>query len=205
MNSIRTFLHDERGASAVEFVLVVPILALFIFGAIDVGIFAWRINLAEKATQAGVRLAVVTAPVASGLTAENYVNRNVGGTIIRQGDVIPAAALTTVTCDNATCSPCPASGLTSCTRDATAFTRIVDRMRVYDRTIQAANVLVEYRGSGLGFAGDPSGMQIAPLVTVRLRDMRYTPMVGYIFNGGIALPDFASSLTMEDGSGANSN
>ena len=204
MNSIRTFLRDQRGASAVEFVLVVPILALFIFGAIDVGIFAWRINLAEKATQTGVRLAVVTDPVASALTTEQYVGKTVNGTTLQQGQVIPAGALGLIQCTSTACT-CPIPPCPALTFAPAAFQNIVDRMHFYDPTIQAANVLVEYRGSGLGFAGDPGGMQIAPLVTVRLRNMRYTPMVGYIFNGGIALPDFASSLTMEDGSGKYSN
>ena len=36
--------------------------------------------------------------------------------------------------------------------------------------IEASNLIVEYRGSGLGYAGNPNGMDISPLVTVRLTD-----------------------------------
>lgn len=203
MNLLRTFLRDQRGASSVEFVLVVPVLALFIFGVINVGWFAWKINLMEKAAQAGVRYAVATAPVASGLTSESYVGKTVGGTTLQQGDVIPAAALGTVTCNSTTCT-CPASGgtLSSCARAAAPFTNMVTRMRVYDPAVQAANVTIEYVGSGLGYAGDPSGMEISPLVTVRVSGGT-TRLTGFL--PAISLPPVSASMTMEDGEGAVSN
>ncbi len=43
--------------------------------------------------------------------------------------------------------------------------------------IAAANVQVQFRGSGIGFAGDPTGMDIVPLVTVRLVGMQFRPIV----------------------------
>ena len=78
-------------------------------------------------------------------------------------------------------------------------------MRYYDSAIQYANVVVEYRGSGLGFAGDPSGMQIAPTVTVRLQNMQMNALSSFVWKAAINLHDFAYSLTMEDGSCSNSN
>ena len=39
---------------------MLPLLILFLFGIIDAGRFLWEINRAEKATQVGARLAVVT-------------------------------------------------------------------------------------------------------------------------------------------------
>lgn len=196
------FLRDCRGGSAAEFVLVLPVLALLIFATIDASWFAWRVNLAEKATQAGARMAVVTSPIASGLTTENYNTSTYG---LTQGDVIPVSALGLVSCNNASCTcttaPCPSS----LAHDATAFNQILSRMQVYDPRVTASNLVVEYRGSGLGFAGDPSGMQIAPLVTVRLRNMQMNTPTGYVWKAAFNLPDFAYSLTMEDGSGSNSN
>lgn len=205
MNLLRAFVADNRGASAVEFVLVVPVLALFVFGAIDVGFFALRLNFAEKAVQAGVRYAAVTDPVASGLATQDYTGATVGTTTLTAGDVIPAGALGLVQCDNSTCTCPTAPCITSLTRNATAFSNIVARMQVYDPTVQAANVLVEYRGSGLGYAGDPGGMQIVPLVTVRLRNMSYSPLTGFIFKAAISLPGFSSTMTAEDSSGSKSN
>lgn len=196
------FLRDTRAASAVEFVLVLPLLALLVFATIDAGWYAWQINLAEKATQAGARMAVVTDPVASGLATEKYNTATYG---LTQGDTIPASALGLLTCKGSACtcttSPCPSS----LTFNSTAFTAIVSRMQAYDNAVKAANVVVEYRGSGLGYAGDPAGMQIAPLVTVRLQNMQMNALSSYVWKAAIALPDFAYSLTMEDGSGGNSN
>lgn len=204
----RAFLRDSRGASAAEFVLVLPVLALLIFATIDAGWFAWQINLAEKATQAGARMAVVTNPVASGLVTENYTT----GYGLTQGDTIPASKLGLLTCAGSSCTctatPCPSS----LTFNSTAFNAIVTRMQVYDPAVKAANVVVEYRGSGLGFAGDPNptaagtpGMQIAPLVTVRLQNMKMNALSSYVWKAAIKLPDFAYSLTMEDGDGTRSN
>jgi Flp pilus assembly protein TadG len=53
----------ERGATLVEFALVLPLLMLFIFGAIDFGwAFAQNINI-RGAVREGARLAVVDAGV----------------------------------------------------------------------------------------------------------------------------------------------
>jgi len=206
MSALRTFLRDERGASAAEFVLVLPVLALFVFGVINVGWFAWKINLMEKAVQAGARYAVATSPVASGLVTESYVNKDVNGVTLRQGDRIPAEALGTVSCTSTVCM-CPQTfGLQSCAHSGSGandpFGRMVTRMQVYDPSVQAANVTIEYVGSGLGYAGDPSGMEIAPLVTVRLTGLT-TRLTGFL--PALRLPTVSASLTMEDGDGTRSN
>jgi hypothetical protein len=203
--TLKRFRAEDRGTSAAEFALVVPITMLFLFGIIDAGLFAWRINEVEKATQMGTRLAVVTDPVASGLTTASYVNTTVGATTLTQGDVIPAGALGLITCNSASCScttgPCPATLGYS----ATAFNGIRDRMRRFDSRITAANIVVEYRGSGLGFAGDPNGMEIAPLTTVRVQNLRFQPLTLMLFGQSFTMPAFSYSLPMEDGSGTRSN
>jgi hypothetical protein len=154
------FRAEQRGTSAAEFAMVLPVTILFLFGIIDAGWFAWRINEVEKATQMGARMAVVTNPVASGLTTKSYVGTVVGGTTLSQGDVIPAGALGMISCNSSSCScvttPCPAT----LGYDSAAFTRIRNRMGAMDPRIAAANVVVEYRGSGLGFAGDPTGWKL---------------------------------------------
>ena len=52
--------------------MVLPLLILFLFGIIDGGRSLWEVNKAEKATQAGARVAVVTDVLDSGLRDENY-------------------------------------------------------------------------------------------------------------------------------------
>ena len=205
--SIRTiftrFLRDERGVAA-EFALVVPLLVLFLIGTMEVGLYAWHINRAEKATQIGARWAVVTDPLADEIASASYVNAVVGGTTITQGDRIPVAAFGAMTCDSTSCSctvgPCPGT-----TFNTAAFNSLASRMRDILPSIQDSNIEVEYAGSGLGFAGDPNGPDVAPIVTVRLVNMQFTPITLVLFGGQVDLPDFAYSLTSEDADGTTSN
>ncbi|MGQ7829472.1 TadE/TadG family type IV pilus assembly protein [Altererythrobacter sp. Z27] len=199
----RQFVRDERGLAA-EFALVLPLLLLFILGTIDVGFYAWRINQAEKATQMGARFAAVTNPVASEIASATYVNANVGGTLITQGDRVPAAALGLLTCNNSSCTctttPCPGT-----TFDNTAFSNLSTRIKQMMPTVTDSNIVVEYSGSGLGFAGDPNGPDIAPIITIRLINMTHTPIAFSPFGATVDLPDFAYSITAEDASGTASN
>jgi hypothetical protein len=65
-------------------------------------------------------------------------------------------------------------------------------------------VLISYGPSGLGYAGDPNGPDIAPLITVQLTGLQFKPLM--LFNAvAINMPDFSYSLTMEDGAGTTSN
>jgi Flp pilus assembly protein TadG len=199
------FVRNDSGAGAAEFALVIPVMLAFLFGIMDIGRFAWAINRSEKATQMGARMAVVTGPVASGLTAESYVGKTIAGVTLTQGDQIPAAALGLIQCNSTSCScvtgTCPAT----LGYDSARFTAIVTRMAAMNPRITADNVLVEYRGSGLGFAGDPGGMEIAPLTTVKVQNLQYVPLSLMVLKQSYTLPSFAYSLTMEDGSGTVSN
>lgn len=195
----RSLWSDRSGAGAAEFALVLPILTAFLFGTIDGGRYLWAVNQAEKATQMGVRMAVVTSPVASGLSSENYATTGYG---LNAGDPISADKLSAVTCDDKACT-CTGTCPSSLSHDDTAFTNLVARMAAIDPAIGAGNVLVIYQGSGLGFAGDPGGMQISPTITVKLRDMRFTS-IATLSLVDVRLPTAAASLTAEDASGTQS-
>lgn len=199
----RRFLTDTSGASAAEFALVLPLFLILILGTIDVGLYAWRLNQLEKAAQFAARFAVVTAPVAQGLTTQNYTGSTACSPTLTAGDTICAAALSPTVCTdsgNCTCTGnCP--GLA---RDATSFGNVLARAKVMAPWLTASNLRVEYRGSGLGYAGD-TGMQIAPLVTVRLQGVSYSPISTFIFSSAIAMPNVERTLTMEDAQGTLSN
>jgi len=206
--SRRSLLADQSASGAAEFALVLTPLLLLLFGIIDGGRWLWECNQAEKATQAGARVAVVTDLIPSGLSA-TFVGKTVDGVTLTQGDTIPASALGAticqkvngaVTCDCATCT-----GLTLTPISEIGWNQIVWRMQALDPRIEESDIRVEYRGSGLGFAGDPSGVDVSPLVTVRVQGMTFSPLTALIFKSvTIPLPDFAATLTAEDLAGTSS-
>lgn len=184
--------------TGIEFTLVLPLLLFLILGFIDAGRLIWTINRAEKATQMGVRYAITTDMVASGVGS--YVFTQSG---LAQGDSVPISAFGGVTCNSTTCTnkgAGPPPGYS-----ATAFNNLLQRMRFFYPEIAPANLVIEYDNSGLGYAGDPNGPDVAALVTVRLVNINFQPLSTYAFAPPFALPEFRSALTMEDGTGTVAN
>ncbi len=198
MNQVRRLWLDRSGSGAAEFALILPLLMILIFVGVDGCRYLYNINRIEKATQFGARFAVVTNPVASDLVGIDYVGQAVGGVTLTQGDRIPAGALPLFTCSGTT-SSCGSSH----TFDSTAFTNIVNRMKLIMPELTAANVKVSYSGSGLGYAGDPSGMQIAPLVTVQVIGLRWQPVSGFVLLNA-QYPTISTTLSAEDSQGSQS-
>jgi Flp pilus assembly protein TadG len=194
--SARRLFRDTSGAGAAEFALVLPLLLILMFLSIDGGRYLYNVNRIEKATQLGARFAVVTDPVASDLTSLNFVGDTVDGVTLTQGDRIPADALAQFSCSQTACTG-------GHTVDGTAFNNILARMKLIVPELQASNVTVTYSGSGLGYAGDPSGMQIAPLVTVSVTGLSWQPISGFLFVNA-AYPTVSATLTAEDSVGSES-
>jgi hypothetical protein len=212
MMSIRNFLRDEGGGPAAEFALVLPVALAFLFGIIDVGRYMWEYNQAEKATQMGARFAVATDTVATGLRGYSFAV-SCG---IPQGDTISAAAFPGMNCSGGgtvasptvTCALAAASSCSTAIPTASSgpvLGRIVNRMRLFKPDIAPANVAVRYAHSGLGYAGDPNGLDVAPLVTVTVTGLTFQPLTTVLFNSNMNMGPFSYSLTMEDGSGTFSN
>jgi hypothetical protein len=211
MTKCRPILRDTKGGAAAEFALVLPLAIIFLLGIIDVGRLMWTWNMAEKATQMGVRYAVVTDYVVPGIASQTFV----GQSGLTQGDVVPASAYGTTTCAKpsatVTCSCLPSGSCpwgdspAAATGTPDPFTAIFNRMDAIMPELSTANVQVLYQPSGIGFAGDPNGSDIAPLVTVQLTGVTFTPMLFQLFGASITLPDFRASLTLEDGAGSVSN
>lgn len=184
-------LRDRSGAAAVEFSMIAMLLIVLIFGIIDFSMAFWQWNSAEKATQFGVRLAVTTSPVASGLEAFDCKTNSIAyGTFCSDPG---AAKLPTVLCrgDTVSCSGGYAYS-------AVDFAPIAARMQTVYLQLLPENITIQYADSGLGFAGRPGGP--VPAVTVCLQNMNFdfTIINGLLGFGTIAMPPFCATLTAED-------
>ena len=199
------FARSTGAGPAAEFALVLPLILIFLLGIIDVGRFAWEVNRAEKATQTGARWAAATNMIASGLVNYSFAT---GVEAVPAGTPVDDTDFPGISCSsNGTTTTCTCLGTCNfpTTANNAAFTALIDRMADIKPDIGAANVIVEYRNSGLGFAGDPNGPDVAPIISVRLRDLDFVPLTLMLFSGTIDRPDFSYSLTMEDGAGSWSN
>jgi len=187
---ISRFLRQCSGASAAEFAMVFLIFVVIVFGIIDFSRALWQWNMAEKAAQMGVRLAVVNDMVPADLMTWDGVTDggyNVGTEVPLGGTFANAIVCTSVGC----------SGQWGF--DQTAFDRILTRIQALYAGVQAENLVVEYRHVGLGVAGNPLGPDIDPAVTVKLTGLTFdfiTPGLSGV--ASISMPDFASTLTAED-------
>lgn len=158
----------------VEFSITFPVLALVALGTVDVSYLLYEWNAAGKATQMGVRKAVVVNPAAMGIT--NLVSQwnadHIGDSCLTatggQASYCPTvnAACTSTTCGS--------YGL-----DAEAFNLIVAEMQLAFPRIQPQNVQISYKTTGLGFVGRPGGLPMT--VTVNLRCMTHQ----FYFLGGL--------------------
>ena len=201
--TIRKIAHNQSGSTAAEFALVLPLLMVLLFGIIDAGRWIWTYNEAEKATQMGARMAIVTDFIAPGI-GTSFVGT--GG--LTQGDTIPASQFGKITCDTTngcvcTTSPCPTVG----TLNSTAFNNVVTRMKYFLPSLTAANVTIEYSSSGLGYAGSPILPDLSPLVTVKIGTptaLQFRPLTTFTI-ASVNMPPFTTTLSAEDLSGSQSN
>ena len=205
MSTRARLVRSERGAVGAEFALVLPLLLLFLFGIIDAGRFMWEYNQAEKATQMGVRYAVVTDPALSGPVRLQLCGQRrsagrdrrtdqlgIRNGMVRHGYVherkLHLHRRQRILRRDRTQQP----GIHQCSDP--------DGGRCIHRS-QAANVQIEYKNAGIGFAGNPDGPDVSPLVTVKLRSLTFRPITCMVFRCSISMPDFAATLTLEDASG----
>lgn len=201
---------NSSGAGAAEFALVLPLLVLLLFGIIDAGRLLYETNRAEKATQFGARYAIVTDVIPPQLVAADYTGvagcseRSATGNVCETGDFVDLpAALGTLTCTRTSCT-CTGTCPSNAAIPTAAFDNLVNRMRTMKSDITADRVRVDFKGSGLGFAGDPNGMDVVPIVTVRLVNMQFRP-VALLGAVPFTLPPFATTLTAEDSAGVLAN
>ena len=220
--TIVQFLADVRGATAVEFAIIVSLVFVVIFGVLGFALAWWEWNSVSAAAEVGVRFAVESDPVAEyfngSLTASGpYVGYNgvvdggfAPGTTLTTTE-LPAFTIactgsgtggsTTVTCScgsGGTCPPTPnstSSGTNYTTADTNAFCAILQQMRAVSPLVTASNLEVDYSHIGLGYAGR-DGINIIPAVTVKLSGVQW---LGLSFlDLGTTIPAITTTLTAED-------
>lgn len=188
-NKFHNILKNQKGTSAVEFAMVVGIFWLLILTIFDFGRMLFDFNKAAKATEMGVRLAIVSDIVASGLQDyDGLTDAGGNGLPVPVGSIIPNPVI----CNSDGCNGYGPM-------DIVAFNAILTRMQSLNSQIQAENLEIIYQHVGLGFAGNPFGPDISPTVTVRLRNMTFDFIIpGFQTVSQWTMPSFTSTLTGED-------
>ncbi len=203
MSAERTIARNgESGAALLEFTVVVMVFLLVLFGTVEFSYLFYQWNAATKAVQFGARLAAVSPPVSSDLSAltgmeggtlpggamEPFNRACVGATGVCSGGTYSATAMQTLVYGrgNTVCVNPPQSQLT------------IGMCNLFWR-ITPQNVTVSYNYTGLGYAGRPGGP--VPTITVELSGLTFQ----YIFLNGLvpglsskSLPGFRTTMTGED-------
>lgn len=215
MTRLRSFLRDTRAASAAEFALILPIAILFLLGLIDVGRYVWEFNKAEKASQVGARWAAATDYVPGVLNSYSFATTGA----VPQGDVVPQAKFPGIRCEIATtgnggnqtsqlaCTCKAASTASNFCSDtqpnSTAFNLLAGRINeIYSRA-GSNDLQIDYDWSGLGYAGDPNGSDVAPIITVTIKPRRFP--LWFMLGRTVPFPDARYTITGEDGQGDCAN
>jgi hypothetical protein len=201
--------RDENGAVLVEVTVVMALMFVFILGSIDFLYAFYQWNAASKAVQIGARIAAVSDPVAVGL---NGLSSAVENSFVPPGASMPDFLVRcegkSETCScTGTCAGVGAynrtamntiifgRGSSSCS-DATSFywTGMCD---IFSR-ITAANVVIVYAQSGLGYVGRPGGP--VPTITVSLENLpfQFFFLSGIMRFGRSQIPALTTSITAED-------
>ena len=211
--SIRSLRNDQQGSVLVEFTIILSLLLTLTLGFVDFSAALYQWNSATKAVERGARLAAVSNPVASGITALSGVS----GTV-NPGDAMPAFE---AVCNGSTGSCACTGALATCTYSATAMSDIVfgrgktvcgaigadgtaamcDMFQHIGATLTSANVIVTYTNaaaSGLGFAGRPGGAVAMVKVEVTGLPFNFFFLNGLLGFPTINMPPLTTTVTGED-------
>jgi Flp pilus assembly protein TadG len=88
---------DERGAAAVEFAIVLPVLVLLVFGIIQFSIYFNRLQGLQAAAREGARVAALPQSTQSDVTAKVKA---------ALADVLPSGTSPTISVTPSTSNPC---------------------------------------------------------------------------------------------------
>lgn len=189
------FFRRDDGISTVEALITFPLLLIAIAVFVEFGFAVFQWNQTVKAVQLGARLAAVSNPLPtdmSALTADYPAT---------QGGPTPTTPVT-VSC-GAGATACTASEIQRLVRgsDGTCnanFGTSLPGMCDYNANIGVNNVIISYHRSGLGYVGRPSGPVVT--VTVGVSGLSFNlPILGRLLGlSTITIPSHPVSVTGED-------
>ena len=192
----RNFRKSIGGATLIEFSLILPLLLMITFGTAEFGYVLYQFNSAQKATQAGARVASSRTVLTNVL--ECFVENNGGGNG-NNTDPEPAgtncASVTgALDWNGVTCvHPDDNTGnTTNC--DDFGIRAVYTEMQAFYPNLTTTGYEVEFGPTGLGYIGRGAPV---PSITVRIKDMNYN----YIAIGGIVRffdnnSDFGNSIAI---------
>ena len=164
------FLKDCGGGPLVEFTLTFPIMISLALGTVDFAYYWADASFANKAAFIGARIAVISSPVATGITDPSWTVSLLGQPCYDSNGDSNGNCPTV----NTTCTPTGTSG-GSCTGgeafNNTTFTAILNPMSNLFPKLQRQNVKITYATNNLGFVGRPNGPPMN--ITVKIRCMTH--------------------------------
>jgi hypothetical protein len=220
---MKKLLRDIRGSVLVEATIAFPLMLLITLGTIDFTYMLYEWDLASKAAYRGVRLAIVSDPVANGITNLIWPDPTQMGDSCIKSDGTTFANCPTVstvcTASSTSAGTCSGSPATA-TFNSAAFDAIFDvpdpndprypGMKQIFPSLQPQNVQISYQTSGLGFVGRPDGLPMEVTVSIKCMTHQFFfigALMGWIFPSltgcdptppaGPSIPGFASTLPSE--------
>lgn len=180
------FARDETGATMIEATLVITLLLTLVLGFVDFGHAFYQWNAANKAVQAGARLAAVSSPVAvaSILSAATTNDLTLIGQPMASGSF-------SFTCTSTSCTSGSAF-------DAAAFNRIATRMEQFFPGIDRTGIRITYAATGLGYWSRPGGAVPTIRVSIENQPFEFFFLGGLLGFANITMPNMLSTITGED-------
>ncbi|MGX8009968.1 TadE/TadG family type IV pilus assembly protein [Mesorhizobium sp. ORM8.1] len=200
----RRFWAAESGATMVEATIAMPLLLTLLLGFVDFGYAFYQWNAADKAVQAGARLAQISGPVASGLLLEAKTPAD----SLDVGKAVPANTYNYICTANTAGTVSCSCGTGATCQDLTASQAAFDfifsgssgraGMQTFLPMLTKSQVQIQYQASGLGYWTRPNGP--VPTITVSIvnHHFQFFFLGGLLGFGNITMPSMLSTVTGED-------
>ncbi len=199
---LRAFASDTNGATLTELAIIIPVLLLLVFGAVEFGRFGYNETVAQKAMDIAARTAAVRPAVCNGVPDTFQPPASSAGNPPRFG--------TLCRMDANACAPVPEASclLSEAAGNATAEEIWSTIAPLVPSGATPANIRIRYTfDDTLGFLGGP----YTPIVTAEFENFNYqfiTPLgalAGVAGSGStnaigntIVFPSMSASLPAED-------